>query len=79
MRTTIELPDSQRARLLELAARRGEKGFSGIIQEAIALYLEHEAKGADRLAAAVAARGALRGAAGERLDELAREARESWR
>ena len=40
MRTTIELRNDQRARLLELAARRGEKGFSGLIQEAVDRYLE---------------------------------------
>jgi predicted DNA-binding protein len=40
MRTTIELTDQQRARLLELAARQGEKGFSRIIQEAVNRYLD---------------------------------------
>lgn len=39
MRTTIELRDDQRARLLELAARRGEKGFSGLVQEAVDRFL----------------------------------------
>ncbi len=42
MRTTIELRDDQRARLLELAARRGEKGFSGLIQEAVDRFLAGE-------------------------------------
>jgi hypothetical protein len=31
MRTTIELRDDQRARLLEIAAREGRKGFSHLI------------------------------------------------
>jgi predicted transcriptional regulator len=35
MRTTIELKPEHRARLLELAARRGQKGLSAVIQEAI--------------------------------------------
>ena len=39
MRTTIELKDESRARLLDMAARRGEKGFSTIIGEAVDLYL----------------------------------------
>ncbi len=39
MRTTVEIPDHQRARLLELAAQRGEVGFSRLVQEAIDLYL----------------------------------------
>jgi len=41
MRTTIEITDQQRARLLALAASKGQKGFSGLVQEAIDLYLEH--------------------------------------
>jgi len=39
MRTTIELPNTLRARLLELAARRGEKGFSNLVREAVETYL----------------------------------------
>jgi predicted DNA-binding protein len=42
MRTTIEIPDDQRARLLELAARRGEKGFSALVREALELYLRDQ-------------------------------------
>ena len=40
MRTTVEIPDEQRAKLLQLAAQRGEKGFSRLVQEALDLYLE---------------------------------------
>ena len=39
MRTTIELKPEHRAALLELAARRGEKGFSSLIADAIEAYL----------------------------------------
>ncbi len=47
MRTTIEIPDEQRARLLEIAGRRGEKGFSKLVQEALELYLnDHERRDA---------------------------------
>jgi len=38
--TTVEIRDRQRAKLFELAARRGEKGFSKLVQEAIDLYLK---------------------------------------
>jgi hypothetical protein len=33
MRTTIEITPVHRARLLELAARRGVKGFSHLVNE----------------------------------------------
>lgn len=49
MRTTIELPEEQRARLRAIAARRGEKGYSVLIQEAVDRYLE-EAERRERLA-----------------------------
>ena len=79
MRTTIDLPDAQRARLLELAARRHEKGFSSIVQEAIEQYLDQEGGRADRLRAAIAVRGALAGRNGAHLAKSARTARAEWR
>lgn len=79
MRTTIELPDEQRAKLLELAAKRGEKGFSILIQEAVAAYLEKHATGGERVKRALALRGALRGKEGDKLLEATKEARKAWR
>ena len=38
MRTTIEITPTHRAKLVELAARRGEKGFSSVIGEALDAY-----------------------------------------
>ena len=35
MKTTVEITDEHRARLVELAARRREKGFSRIVSEAM--------------------------------------------
>lgn len=37
VRTTVELTAEQRAKLLSMAASRGEKGFSAIVREAIDL------------------------------------------
>ena len=42
MRTTVEITPDQRARLLEIAARRGEKGFSHLVREALESYLADE-------------------------------------
>lgn len=79
MRTTIELPDEQRAKLLELAARRGEKGFSHLVQEAVARYLEECAR-RDRLAEeARSAIGALGDAEADALEESINELRGRWR
>jgi hypothetical protein len=43
MRTTIEMKPQHRARVLALAAQRGEKGFSAVAAEALELYLETNA------------------------------------
>ena len=49
LRTTIEIPDDTRAKLLELAVRRGEKEFSGIVQEASRLLLRGGGRAGGRL------------------------------
>ncbi|MDI7266840.1 MAG: hypothetical protein QME96_02455 [Myxococcota bacterium] len=79
MRTTIEISDEQRARLLALAAKRKVKGFSAIVQEALDQYIEgHEARAA-RVTAAKALRGALGDDEARALAEACRRVREDWR
>jgi len=79
MRTTIEITDEHRAKLLEAAARRGEKGFSTIIEEALDHYFENESDRRQRVERALAAAGSLSAAAADRLEEHARKLRRSWR
>jgi len=59
MRTTIEIPDRQRARLLELAAQRGEKGFSRLVQEAVERMLAESDSREVRTKAALAVEGSI--------------------
>lgn len=59
MRTTIELADEQRAALLAIAARRGRKGFSELITEAVDEWLAAQAARDDRLDRALRTQGAL--------------------
>ena len=79
MRTTIELKDESRARLLAIAARRGEKGFSRIIGEAVDLYLQAEEADETRRRAALALRGTLGARDADRLRADTAAIRESWR
>jgi hypothetical protein len=79
MRTTIELQDTQRARLLELAARRGEKGFSNLIAEAVERYLVAEDQALEKRELALAVRGSLTPDEAADLAAAARAVRESWR
>jgi hypothetical protein len=79
MRTTVEITEIQRARLLELAARRGEKGFSKLVQAALDAYLEAESSQDDLRRQALAVRGALSDQDVDQLRDATREIRESWR
>lgn len=40
MRATIELTDEHRALLRDLAAQRGEKGYSRVLESIVSWYLE---------------------------------------
>lgn len=79
MRTTIELSDRQRAKLLELAAERGEKGFSRLVQEAIDRYLEENAARSERVRAALEVAGSLDEESAAALEESVRRLRGTWR
>jgi len=48
MRTTIEISDEHRGILLSLAAQKGLRGYSRIIQEAIDYYIEHKTQAMDK-------------------------------
>lgn len=79
MRTTIEIPSEQRAKLLELAARRGEKGFSRIIQEALEHYLDEEARRQERVDAALSVLGSLSLEEADAMRDSVRTVRQRWR
>ena len=79
MRTTIEITDEQRSKLLEAAAKRGEKGFSSIVQEALDHYFEASADRRERVARGIKVLGALAEPAADRLAKDVRRLRRSWR
>ena len=73
MRTTVEIRNDQRAKLLELAAQRGEKGFSRIVEEALDEYLGAATGREEKVRRALRAIGSLDEEAAERLEESARQ------
>jgi hypothetical protein len=79
MRTTVEISDEQRAKLLHEAARRGEKGFSSIVQEALDQYFAAEAEREARRARAQRLLGTLTDEEAERIKESIRDLRRTWR
>jgi hypothetical protein len=79
MRTTIEITDIQRARLLELAARRGEKGFSRLVRQAIDQMLAEEASRSRQIKRALALAGSLTDKTADALEGSVRRVRSAWR
>ncbi len=79
MRTTVEITDEQRARLLELAARRGEKGFSKLVQEALEKYIEELEDHDRRIRDALSVLGKLDEATARELEATTQHLRKTWR
>lgn len=79
MRTTVEIKDEHRSRLLELAARRGEKGFSRIVGEALEEYFEKQDDRAEQVRQALDAVGSLSDEEADAMRSEARRLRNSWR
>jgi hypothetical protein len=79
MRTTVEIKPEHRARLLELAARRGAKGFSQIVAEALEAFLRAEADRESQRKRAALLRGALSGRDAEGLRAATAALRSTWR
>lgn len=79
MRTTIEMNDQLRSELLRLAAQKGEKGFSNIVQEAVAAYLVSSEKTAALQRNALKLKGSLKSSDAKSLQEETRKIRDSWR
>lgn len=77
MRTTVEIPNEQRARLLKLAAERGEKGFSRLIQQALDRYLDPDRERV--VGEALAALGTLSERSAAAIEESVRRLRSRWR
>jgi len=68
-----------RSALLALAARRGEKGFSSVLAEAIEEYLDGERLRAQRRKQLLALAGSLSVEEGRRLRRISESLREHWR
>jgi hypothetical protein len=79
MRTTIEMRPEHRAKLLELAARRGAKGFSELVAEAVEAYLRAEADRAGQRKRAVLLRGALPSKQAQAVRRTTESLRGTWR
>lgn len=80
MRTTVDITDAQRTKLLELAASRGEK-VPALVQEAIDLYLSMRpgSNRWERVKDALSVLGTLGDREARELAEATLAPRKSWR
>lgn len=77
MRTTVELSNEKRAKLLAIAARRGLRGYFRLIDEALDLYLaREEEKRAGELKELLSLAGTLTDA---EAAEMEKRIGEAWR
>jgi hypothetical protein len=79
MRTTVEMKPEHRSALLALAARRGEKGFSSVLAEAIEEYLDEEKTRVQRRKELLSLAGSLSANEAKALRNTATSIRENWR
>jgi hypothetical protein len=79
VRTTVEIKPEHRARLLELAATRGEKGFSSVVNEALELYLRSESGRAEAVRKALALKGSFGDSEARSLRNEVKKIRARWR
>jgi hypothetical protein len=79
MRTTVEMKPEHRSALLALAARRGEKGFSSVLAEAIEVYLDGERTRMQRRKELMSLAGSLSAEDAKNLRRNSTSLRENWR
>ena len=79
MRTTIEISDQHRAKLLEIAAKRRLKGFSPIVQEAIEKYLGENPPPEEKLQNALSVLGTLGNDEADAIEASINKIRNKWR
>ena len=79
MRTTVEMKPEHRSALLALASRRGQKGFSAVLEEAIEDYLRGETDREERRRTLLELAGSISPEEADELRRSVREIREYWR
>ena len=79
MRTTVEMKPEHRAALLAMASRRGQKGFSAVLGEAIESFLEGEVERERRRKTLLSLAGSISKKDRDDLLREVKELRQSWR
>ena len=78
MRTTIEISDNHRSALLSIAAQKGHRGYSKIIEDAIEHYITDQAKTIGIKNSVLAMKGSWKKEADE-IKANIKELRKNWK
>jgi predicted transcriptional regulator len=78
MRTTIDLSDDHRSALHSLAAGRGLRGYSKLIQEAIDFYIKEKVKGRDGVKRLLKMKGTWNEEEAKKFKKRLEEIRRNW-
>ena len=79
MRATVHIPDHLRAAVMAVAARRGYRGYSRVIVEALEFYLAEKVAQEDGLADVLAMKGTWSAEEGEDTRARIADVRSGWR
>ena len=79
MRTSIEISDKHRSILLSLAAQKGLRGYSGIIQEALDYYIAHQTRTVDVKEKIMRMKGSWKEEETEQIKSRLADLRENWK
>jgi len=79
MRTTIELSDFHRSVLYQLSLKRGWRGYSKIIQEAIDFYLVYKEKSKEERLEILKLKGTFSDEEAAQMRTQIKEVRNNWR
>ena len=79
MRTTIELSNEHRSSLHSIAARRGLRGYSKLIQEAVDLYIQRMTAKEDTSEHLLAMRGTWNSQEAREFRRKLKEIRKNWK
>ncbi len=79
MRTTVEIPDQLRAALLAISAKRGLRGFSKIIEEALEQYVQSMASRDRDLAGLLKLKGTWSDEEAQDARKSIQEVRRNWK
>jgi len=79
VRTTIEISNELRAKLLALAARKGLRGYSEIVREAVEEYIARQDKKQEALEKVLKLKGSLTSEEADAAEKTIREFWDRWK